>query len=193
MQALNGLWKARKTAKFVADELVAERRKRAESSKGQVPGQYQGLVSDNAAASELTLLMLFPLIESQTRSDPGLKTTITQLLVDFFKKAAPLSIKGPTNQLDGIENLLIDWINDVNDENNSIVDTLQALVALACSRDSIDTLVRTVHVLMNLDLKGQDLKVSDLLTNVLRLDYEDDQPKILDVHYHSRGFHYNAK
>ena len=53
--------------------------------------------------------------------------------------------KGPNDQLDEIENLLVKWI-EKNQDNQAV----EALVALTCARDSFDTIIRTVHVLVNL-------------------------------------------
>ena len=53
--------------------------------------------------------------------------------------------KGPNDQLDEIENLLVKWIEKKQDNQ-----AVEALVALTCARDSFDTIIRTVHVLVNL-------------------------------------------
>ena len=185
MQALNGLWKARKTAKIIMDEITAERLKRTPNDSQQHP---QLLTQPVNVASELTLLMLFPLIESQTKSDPSLRSRITQLLIEFFTKAPPMSIKGPKAQLDTIEDLLIQWSQE--DQTDQAV--LHCLVALACARDSVETLIKIIYVLMNFQKKIEP-NVSDLLHKVLTMDYEDHQAQILDVHHHVKGFHYNAK
>ena len=98
-----------------------------------------------------------------------------------------MSIKGPNSQIDEIENLLVKWI-----EENHQTHAIEALVALACARDSIDTIIRTVHVLVT--TKDElNIKIMDLLADVLTLDYKDQQPKVLDVSYHQHGFHYSAR
>ena len=138
-------------------------------------------------ASELTLLMLFPLLESQAKSDPSLRSQITTLLTQFFKSSPPLSIKGPKTQLDKIENLLLQWVK--KDENNEI---MTCLITLGCARDSVETLIKITKVIMESG-KNLNCDLSEMLDKVLSIDYEDQQPKILDVHYHQCGFHYNAK
>lgn len=183
MQALNGLWKAKKTAQVIMDEVLEERTKRALKECQKESQISSGPVN---VASELTLLMLFPLIESQTRLDKDLRSNITKLLTDFFANSPPMSIKGPKAQLDKIENLLFKWV--VEDSNE---DAAHCLVTLGCARDSVETLIKIINVLMQTNIKVDHL--SNVLQNVLTLDYEDRQPQVLDVHYHVCGFHYNAK
>ena len=69
------------------DELRASHSVQSNSNNRSISGQPSNV------ASELTLLMLFPLIESQTKSDPSLKAKITELLTEFFQRAPPMSIK----------------------------------------------------------------------------------------------------
>ena len=92
LQALNGLWKARKTAQIMMDEVIAERSKRLQLQKESLR-EFHISGQPSTVASELTLLMLFPLLESQTKSDPSLRSKITDLLSDFFQKSPPMSIK----------------------------------------------------------------------------------------------------
>lgn len=188
MQALNGLWKARKTAQVIMEDVLAERLKK--SMKDSVPTTEIGTskssdISRANVASDLTLLLLFPLIESQTRADPSLKSTIIQLLSKFFENSTPMSVHGPKEQLDKIESLLINWITEDQCE-----EAAYGLVALACARNSVETLIRTTKVLLSTQL---NLDANVMLDKVLKMDYEDQNPKTLDVHYHMCGFHYSAR
>ena len=101
-----------------------------------------------------------------------------------------MSIKGPNVQLDEIEKLLIKWTSEKNANFDPFA--IEALVALACARDSIDTMIRTVHVLFNLeDTSDVESKTKNLLIHVQKLDYE--QPQLFDVSLHEFGFHYNSR
>ena len=91
--------------------------------------------------------------------------------------------------MDTIQDLLIKWANEETDEPDRIV---QCLVALGCARDSVETLIKIINVLMNMK-NDVNLKMSDILNKTLKIDYEDQSPKILDFHYHLCGFHYNTK
>lgn len=188
MQALNGLWKARKTAQVIMEEVIAERLKK--SLKDSLPPAESGTlkasdVTKANVASDLTLLLLFPLIESQTKSDSGLKSTLIKLLSNFFENSPPMSVHGPKEQLDKIEDLLIKWISD-----DQCKEAAYGLVALACARNSVETLIRTTKVLLSTKI---NLNAKSMLDKVLKMDYEDQHPKILDVHYHVCGFHYSAR
>ena len=98
-------------------------------------------------------------------------------------------IQGPKSQLDTIEDLLIKWINEETEQSDQAV---KCLVALGCARNSVETLIKIINVLMDTN-KNLDLNLSDALKNALKIDYEDQQAKILDFHYHLCGFHYNTK
>ena len=100
-----------------------------------------------------------------------------------------LCIQGPKAQIDKIEDLLIKWANEEQDQSDQIV---RCLVALGCARDSVETLIKIVNVLLNLK-KNVNLNMLEVLNNALKIDYEDQQAKILDFHYHLCGFHYNTK
>ena len=184
IQALKNILKARQTLKkTINDKKTIEKRKTTRQDGG-------GGVEDMHKSSELTLIMLFPLIESVAKSDPGLCSRIAQLLVDYFKKCNPMSIKGPNVQLDEIETLLIKWTCEKDANNDPFA--IEALVALACARDSIDTMIRTVHVLFNMENTSDvESKTKNLLMRVQKLDYE--QPQVFDVSRHEFGFHYNSR
>ena len=118
----------------------------------------------------------------------GLCERITGLLTNYFIKCPPMSIKGTSNQLDEIENLLVKWIS----ENQANSQALEALVALSCARDSIDTAIRTIDLMLSNEITSE-VKNFDFLSNVLKSDYKDQKPKVLDVSCHSFGFHYTAR
>ena len=99
-----------------------------------------------------------------------------------------MSIKGSSNQLDEIENLLVKWICE--DQANS--QALEALVALSCARDTIDTAIRTIDLLLSNKITSE-VKNFDFLSKVLKSDYKDQKPKVLDVSCHHFGFHYTAR
>ena len=100
-----------------------------------------------------------------------------------------LWIQGPKSQLDTIEDLLIKWINEETEQSDQAV---KCLVTLGCARNSVETLIKIINVLMATN-KNLDLNLSDALKDALKIDYEDQQAKILDFHYHLCGFHYNTK
>jgi len=87
--------------------------------------------------SRVSLLLIFPLLEVQSATNPELCKSTSQLLTDCLKDCKPLSLASePQDCLDGLENLLCNWINDkkfarTNQEKASLASTL---VTLACAR-----------------------------------------------------------
>ncbi len=180
LQALNGLWRARKTAQRILQEVSPERSKRALKDEGKA------LEASNQASSitsELTLLMLIPLLESQSRQDKVLKDQVTQLLQAFFANCTPMSLKGPHGQLDKVQELLMKWLQEEGSCRDAVA---KCLVSLACARDSVACLIDVIDVTMNVDVEHD-------ISNVLKMDFDNQNAKVLDVHYHVCGFHYNTK
>ena len=129
---MNGIWRAQQAAKKVGKSV---------NNNNKIVDECKNEYTD----ADLTTLLLFPLIESQSKSDPGLRNQIVQLLLVFLQNLSPLSVKGPKQQLDSIETLLVQWLHDQDD--NASETTINCLLALACARDSIDTLINTIDVL----------------------------------------------
>lgn len=109
----------------------------------------QGLLQQPEQApftSRVGLLLVFPLLQSQTRSDPALCSVTAEVLLSCLRDCQPLSLsKEPTDCLNGLEGLLCSWLeDDVKESGHHQVQILPtyrqrenaaaALVALACAR-----------------------------------------------------------
>ena len=87
--------------------------------------------------SRVSLLLIFPLLEVQSATNPELCKSTSKLLIDCLKDCKPLSLANePQDCLDGLENLLCKWINDgkfvrADQEKACLASTL---VILACAR-----------------------------------------------------------
>ena len=87
--------------------------------------------------SRVSLLLIFPLLEVQSATNPELCKSTSKLLIDCLKDCKPLSLANePPDCLDGLENLLCKWINDekfvgADQEKACLASTL---VILACAR-----------------------------------------------------------
>ena len=140
---MNGIWRAQQAAKKAG---TVKSNPNITSKDSKIVEEWPMMTSKNEYTdADLTTLLLFPLIESQSKSDPGLRNQIVQLLLVFLQNLSPLSVKGPKQQLDSIETLLVQWLHDQDD--NASETTINCLLALACARDSIDTLINTIDVL----------------------------------------------
>ena len=175
INALKGLWKARKEwqkwekDKGSALEDAASTSVKQRKINNSTPGQS----TDGATnfASKLSLLLIFPLIQSQTKTDPALCGITTKLLLESLRECPPLSLKDPAECLNGLENLLSSWLGEAESgfvNHGAIADksqlntTASTLVALACARNSTKTVLRTLHLLQQLpDIT--DLPVYDLI------------------------------
>ena len=109
----------------------------------------QGLLRENEQSSfstRVSLLLVLPLLQSQSKLDPSLCGMTAQLLLNCLRDCAPLSLsKEPSDCLNGLESLLSSWLGEKDEtkgtsEVKAITDQNQrenaasSLVALACAR-----------------------------------------------------------
>jgi E3 ubiquitin-protein ligase HECTD4 len=124
-------------------------------------------------SSKLSLMLLFPLIESQARIDTGLCLATTNILLQNLRECPPFSLREPVECLDGIENLLCSWLGEdcngtmkqVNRNPSEVSTIASTLVALACARDNMRTVLHTIYILKQLPTITS-LPVNDLI-NIL--------------------------
>lgn len=96
--------------------------------------------------SRVGLLLVFPLLQSQTRHDPSLCGVTAEVLLACLRDCQPLSLgKEPADCLNGLERLLCSWLEGGSDAEGSTQgrplltqhqrqNAAAALVALACAR-----------------------------------------------------------
>lgn len=101
--------------------------------------------SDQAPfTSRVGLLLIFPLLQSQTHHDPALAGVTAEVLLACLRDCQPLSLgKEPADCLSGLEGLLCSWLEQEG-EHAAVPQPLltqrqrenaaAALVALACAR-----------------------------------------------------------
>jgi E3 ubiquitin-protein ligase HECTD4 len=106
----------------------------------------QGLLKEPEQApfsTRISVLLVLPLLQSQSRIDPKLCGVTAQLLLDCLRDCPPISLaKEPGDCLRGLENLLCSWLGEEKDKDTTVVvsDVQQktsvaaALVALASAR-----------------------------------------------------------
>ncbi|TNN86402.1 E3 ubiquitin-protein ligase highwire [Liparis tanakae] len=195
LNALRGLWGAQR-------QLALEEQQDREGTGGADEEtlallKRQGLLQQPEQApftSRVGLLLVFPLLQSQTRSDPALCGVTAEVLLSCLRDCQPLSLsKEPADCLNGLEGLLCSWLEEGPNESGQpqgqahtqILHTHRqrenaaaALVALACARGSLKTFIHTVHLLQKQSDLGQ-LPVSDVLYRLLLLEGGPGSPSCL--------------
>lgn len=96
-------------------------------------------------SSHVSLLLLLPLLESQSKIDPSLPISCTELLLHSLRECSPNSLSSePRSCLDGLERLLCSWLDIEASKQSQPAeghvsrsrkeDIMAALIALACGR-----------------------------------------------------------
>ncbi|KAJ7994262.1 hypothetical protein DPEC_G00264060 [Dallia pectoralis] len=196
LNALRGLWGAQR-------QLALEDQQDRDGAGGGDEEalallKRQGLLQQPEQApftSRVGLLLVFPLLQSQTRSDPALCGVTAEVLLSCLRDCQPLSLsKEPTDCLNGLEWLLCSWLeegvqqNPQNQQGQAPTCILHghrqrenaaaALVALACARGSLKTFIHTIHLLQKQSDLGQ-LPVADVLYRLLVLEGGPGSPSCL--------------
>ena len=142
LNALRGYWAAQR--QVVVDD--GQDRESTSSEETIAILKRQGLLKEPEQASfstRISVLLVLPLLQSQSRVDPSLCGVTAELLLNCLRDCAPLSLsKEPGDCLRGLENLLCSWLGEkTDDEHVKVVQDLHqreniaaALVALACAR-----------------------------------------------------------
>ncbi|XP_077691411.1 putative E3 ubiquitin-protein ligase HECTD4 isoform X3 [Eretmochelys imbricata] len=194
LNALRGLWNAQR-------QLALEEQHERENSGDEETLallKRQGLLQQPEQApftSRMGLLLVFPLIQSQSRTDPSLCNITAEVLLNCLRDCQPLSLtKEPADCLNGIESLLCSWLEETSASGQQIPykqkeNAAAALVALACARGSLKTFVHTVHLLQKQTDLGS-LPVADILYRLLLLEGGPGSPSCLlgGKHMVSWGF-----
>ncbi|MED6263237.1 hypothetical protein CHARACLAT_002450 [Characodon lateralis] len=195
LNALRGLWAAQR-------QLALEEQQDREGTGGADEEtltllKRQGLLQQPEQApftSRVALLLVFPLLQSQTHSDPALCGVTAEVLLACLRDCQPLTLsKEPADCLNGLEGLLCSWLEDGAQESgqaqpqarSQVLHTQRqrenaaaALVALACARGSLKTFIHTVHLLQKQTDLGH-LPVSDVLYRLLLLEGGPGSPSCL--------------
>uniref|UniRef100_A0A8C7DPU3 HECT domain E3 ubiquitin protein ligase 4 n=1 Tax=Oncorhynchus kisutch TaxID=8019 RepID=A0A8C7DPU3_ONCKI len=185
LNALRGLWGAQR-------QLALEEQQDREGAGGGDEEalallKRQGLLQQPEQApftSRVGLLLVFPLLQSQTRSDPALCGVTAEVLLSCLRDCQPLSLsKEPADCLNGLEGLLCSWLEEgaptyMFHAHRQRENAAAALVALACARGSLKTFIHTVHLLQKQTDLGQ-LPVADVLYKLLVLEGGPGSPSCL--------------
>ncbi|XP_059171920.1 probable E3 ubiquitin-protein ligase HECTD4 isoform X2 [Physella acuta] len=175
LNALKGLWKAQK---LYFQEDPGERDSASQDEAIAIL-KKQGLLKDSDQASfstRISLLLILPLLQSQSNTDPDLCGVTSGVILTCLRDCPPLSLaKEPSDCLNGLESLLCGWLGEkslntpavhIVKEKKHQENAASALVALACARGHVKTLIHTVHLLQQLSTLPP-LPVADILAALL--------------------------
>lgn len=140
LSALKGLWKAQ--LQIAHDEDTDRETSTREETIQMLKKQGIWKEPDPASFStRVSLLLVLPLIQSQSKYDPTLGGITAELLLSCLRDCAPLSLsKEPVDCLNGLERLLCNWLEGDGAQIPPVSETVQrqnaasTLVALACAR-----------------------------------------------------------
>uniref|UniRef100_A0A8B9JW99 HECT domain E3 ubiquitin protein ligase 4 n=1 Tax=Astyanax mexicanus TaxID=7994 RepID=A0A8B9JW99_ASTMX len=184
LNALRGLWGAQR-------QLALEEQQEREGTTAAA-GAGAGADDEAPFTSRVGLLLVFPLLQSQTRHDPALSGVTAEVLLACLRDCQPLSLgKEPADCLNGLEGLLCTWLEQGGEQGGGGLvqerllltqrqreNAAAALVALACARGSLKTFIHTVHLLQKqTDL--EQLPVADVLYRLLLLEGGPGSPSCL--------------
>ena len=139
LNALRGLWNAQVQSTL---ERQGERDSASSSNESLSFFRKGGWKEPEQASfsTRVSLLLVLPLLQSQSKYDPTICGTTAELLFGCLQECAPLSlVKEPSDCLSGLERLLCSWLGE-GDGAQKVADAKQretaatTLVALACAR-----------------------------------------------------------
>lgn len=149
LNALKGLWSAHRHLNSNVEQMEREASSHEETiALLKKQGIWQQ-VEQVSFSSRVGLLLVFPLLRSQRRADPTLCAETAELLLRCLRDCPPLSLtKEPGDCLDGLEDLLCNWLGEEGENQNQLVivehdntdrppernNLASALIALAAAR-----------------------------------------------------------
>lgn len=134
--ALKGLWLARKhhRKRSRKERNSRDEVKRIENGQGQI---YR--VKEVPFSSHVSLLLLVPLLQSQSNTDPNLADHCVEILLQCLLTCSPNSLSfEPQNCIKGLQSLLCNWLQReeaakvLRPGTRSRESALASLVALGC-------------------------------------------------------------
>ncbi len=148
LNALHGFWNAQQQLS------LEEQSERDGASHEEIIAllKKQGLWKESEQASfsiRVSLLLVLPLLQSQSKIDPALCGVTGELLLNVLRDCPPLSLtKEPGDCLNGIESLLCTWLGEKDKPGQAEEgvtgqqqreNAASALVALTCARSEYRT------------------------------------------------------
>ena len=141
-RALLGLWHSQKAKLTKLSLKISRPPAGAKSATGDT--RSKGQLQDVSFSSHVSLLLLLPILQSQSRTDPSLAGRCSELLLQCLQNCPPNSLAvEPASCIKGLADLLCSWLqqaaNGSGEENVAVSQVkreslVAALVALACGR-----------------------------------------------------------
>ena len=190
LQALTGLWAAREQCLRAQRERCAKERNRTATAAGRAT-DGDGAADADQVKSKLSMMLLFPLLQSQAKTDPALRSVTTRLLTEFLRERAasqPMSISDADGSLAGLEDMLIEWMRGEGTSASQLREAATALVCLACAKQSLLTVVKTIGALEEAKGRVEELEVGDVLGPFEELEGGKREPQVIMGTHHVRSW-----
>ncbi|XP_031557373.1 probable E3 ubiquitin-protein ligase HECTD4, partial [Actinia tenebrosa] len=161
---------------------LSQRKRLKTCKKGDVNGDISKTAVEKrkpvSFSSHVSLLLLLPLLESQSKIDPSLPISCTELLLHCLREYSPYSLSSePRSCLDGLERLLCSWLDieaskqtqsaEVYVSTSRREDIVAALIALACGRLSLKSLIQVLLILQKHRTSLHNISTHEVLQRTL--------------------------
>ncbi|XP_059095463.1 uncharacterized protein LOC131890149 [Tigriopus californicus] len=187
LQGLRELWKSRE--KWLKLQREVQRKSSTKTSD-------ELKLAD--ISTQLTLVLLFPLLSEASQTNGALQKRALDLVDTTIRNHGPMSIMDDGQSLDGLDDLLAQWIN-AGDEghpmNNQLLGTL---VTLACVRRSTCSVLKCIRILHkrkppqapSSPTVGIELPVYNIVSRLLQREGVPRKPSVILGYHHLLSWKY---
>ena len=209
LNALIALWQAeRKRNKNEGEE---KRESGGEGATSSTPTPAETV----PFTSRVSLLLLFPLLESQSEADRRVRSQTVALLANCLSEYEPLALlREPKDCVDGLERLLVAWLRKEREESDSkteMAEIAAAFVALSCARcekkistkiskrnfeffrGSVSACIRAIDLLLECRRDVERLPVGNVLRRLIQLDGVPSEPLCLPSSTHVASWSFDDR
>lgn len=186
LQGLNELWKARQ--RWLKLQHDVQRKSNSQNSEE---------LKLEDISTKLTLVLLFPLLSEASSTNSALQKRALDLVDMAIRNHGPMSIVDDGQSLDGLDDLLSQWIN-AGEDTNQMNQMLGTLVTLACVRRSTCSVLKCIRILHkqkspqspSSPTVGIELPVYNVVSSLLQREGIPRKPSVILGYHHVLSWKY---